>query len=558
MQIEVLTRETIQWLMGLKKNEFLKVNHEYQRAPVWKKHQEQMFIDSVFRGYSIPAFYFHHQKKTMGNLSHETLYIIDGQQRINALYRYYEGAYDLLDPQGDTKSKFKFPNFVQGKECPWAGKRFNDLNDQLKERFLQQKVVVYQITTDDEDEIRDLFIRLQGGIPLNAQEKRDSWPGKFADYVCELGGKHGVEKYPGHEFFTHLAKPSGGGSNKRKLAAQIAMLYFNRRETGLRSIDDIKSVNIDNFYHQKINFDSSSDETKRFEKILKLLIKTFQDPQDSKILKGKGHYAIGLVLLVDSLLDSHVRGWESKLRDAFIDFHKECLAATKAVKDDDSTDENQEYYNSYVRWASTQSDVADTIQKRHNFFVKKMLLLIDPTQKDHQRNFTSLDKEIIYYRDRQRCQVCQMRGVNDNSSAVPWDDAEIHHVNPHSEGGMTTLDNGALVHKSCHPRSVEDVAKFLSWWEESHRDKKDGGVEDTKKFPPPEGTVCRFKYGGEIHEGKIKNRKLVVKEREYLSFSAASCDLTGTSRNGWSDWWLALPDDFGREILADDWRRDTW
>ena len=43
-------------------------------------------------------------------------------------------------------------------------------------------------------------------------------------------------------------------------------------------------------------------------------------------------------------------------------------------------------------------------------------------------------------------------------------EAQIHHVNQHSEGWLTYLDNGALVHTMCRPRSAADVAAFALKW----------------------------------------------------------------------------------------------
>lgn len=550
MKIEVDIKKTIKWLVEHKKIDVLAPDHEYQRAPVWKPDQEKMFIDSVFRGYSIPAFYLHHEEVGIGEYASKRLNIIDGQQRINALYRYYEGAYTLLNPKD---AKFKFPNFAQDEDCPWAEKRYKDLNEDLKTFFLQQKVVIYFIKTDDENKkrdknkIRDLFIRLQGGTPLMPQEKRDSWPGEFTQYILDLGGKHGVDKYPGHDFFTNTAKPSGGESNKRKLAAQIAMLYFNKRET--RSFCDIKSVNIDQFYHQKIGFNRFAEETKRFEKILDMLAKKFTD---SKTLKGKGHYAIGLVLLVDSLEKDYSEGWKEKLHGAFIEFHKKYLAAAKSMKGDSDyqTNEDKEYYFSYVLLASTKTDVAGTIEKRHHFFVEKMLGFIKPIKKDPKRNFTNAEKELIYYRDKQICQVCKMRG---DSAVVAWSDAEFHHVKEHHRGGKSVISNGALVHKGCHPRAKEDVDSFCHWWE-SRQDENMDEKTEYLKFPPPEKTECRFKYQGVTYYGKIEQKKLIVESHgKYSSFSRASGEITGTSRNGWDDWELKLSGDAW--VGADSWRK---
>jgi len=61
-----------------------------------------MFIDSIFRGYSIPAFYFHKTKAARsGNVFYD---IVDGQQRIDAIKSFSEGAFALLDPDKDAGS----------------------------------------------------------------------------------------------------------------------------------------------------------------------------------------------------------------------------------------------------------------------------------------------------------------------------------------------------------------------------------------------------------------------------------------------------------------------
>ena len=62
---------------------------------------------------------------------------------------------------------------------------------------MNHKMVVYEITTNNGNEIRDLFIRLQGGTPLTPQDKRDSWPGNFTDFILKIGGKHREEQWPG-------------------------------------------------------------------------------------------------------------------------------------------------------------------------------------------------------------------------------------------------------------------------------------------------------------------------------------------------------------------------
>ena len=57
--------------------------------------QKKKLIDSVFRGYPIPLIYFHHIRQSAGKLVAERFEIIDGQQRINALAEYCDGAFKL-------------------------------------------------------------------------------------------------------------------------------------------------------------------------------------------------------------------------------------------------------------------------------------------------------------------------------------------------------------------------------------------------------------------------------------------------------------------------------
>ncbi|WP_423910293.1 hypothetical protein [Candidatus Spongiihabitans sp.] len=68
MEIEVQTDETIEWLIDWKKDDILQVDYEYQRAPVWKPNQEQMFIDSVSEAILFPRFIFTRKKEVLENL----------------------------------------------------------------------------------------------------------------------------------------------------------------------------------------------------------------------------------------------------------------------------------------------------------------------------------------------------------------------------------------------------------------------------------------------------------------------------------------------------------
>jgi Protein of unknown function DUF262/HNH endonuclease len=438
--------KTVSQLLDLRKANMLVVNPEYQRGAVWTLPQQKKLVDSVLRGYHIPLIYLHYIKRQVAGITQEGYEVIDGQQRINSLYLYTEGQFKLFDPIAD-EAEARFPSFIKEMPCDWGGKLFDDLTPERRQKFLDTELSVVLIETEIPNEARDLFIRLQGGMPLNSQEKRDAWPGNFTEFILKIGGKPELLKYPGHDFFKVVMKAKNSNrGNFRQLAAQIVMLYLTRRETDGERLCDTNRDAIDTFYYRHLTFDMQSPEVRRFKDILDLLTQLLGDGKRSKVI---GHEAIHLVLLVDSLLDAYTRGWTAHFAEAFDKFRHEFAEAKKTRFEDNPS----EYWRKYGELTRVNSDRADNILRRHQFYAEKMYGWLSPVLKDPQRGFDPIEREIIYYRERKRCQVC--------GSDVLWSDHEIHHVDGHAQGGKTVLENGALVHKHCHPkgRAAEQFAK---------------------------------------------------------------------------------------------------
>jgi hypothetical protein len=429
---------TVGELLELQRKQILQVNPEYQRGAVWKQAQKKKLVDSVLRGYQIPLIYLHHIKRNAGGFAQDALEVIDGQQRINALYEFSEGAFQLFDPVQD-EAEARFPSFVKQKPCPWARCDFSRLGPDWQQTFLDKQLAIAYIETDDPNEARDLFVRLQAGMPLNAQEKRDAWPGQFTEFILKIGGKPEVARFPGHDFFKNVmkAKPSQDRGKTRQLAAQMAMLFLARRRSDGERYCSINARAIDDFYYENLDFDASSTEAKRFTEILDKLDDLLRDQKRPNVQR---HEAIHLMLLVDSLWDEYTRAWEKDLPEAFDHFREQLSHA----KNTSSEEQPHEYWLRYGVLTRTNSDRGDTIRQRHHFFMREMLKHMDVEIKDPDRSFGPIEREIVYFRDKKRCQVCD--------SEVKWDEAEIHHVDEHASGGETALDNGVLVHRACHPK----------------------------------------------------------------------------------------------------------
>lgn len=443
--------KTVGGLLKLRKAKMLVANPEYQRGEVWTVIQKKRLIDSVLRGYPIPLIYLHHIKTEVEGAKREDFEVIDGQQRIAALDEFKEGAFRLFDPKRDAEEA-RFPSFIEEQPCPWGGKAFEDLSSDLQKAFLETPLSVVMIQTDLPNEARDLFIRLQAGMPLNSQEKRDAWPGNFTEFVLKIGGKPQIAKYPGHDFFNDVMNASKAKRGEfRQLAAQIMMLLLTRRESGGDKLCDINRDAIDNFYYKHLDFDPVGSEAKRIREVFDLLRQLLGDGKRSKVIK---HEAIHVVLLVDSLLDDYTRGWTDNFADAFDRFRTDVASAKKHRFESVPP----EHWVLYAQHTRVNSDRADIISRRHQFFTEKMHSHLSLVLKDPVRIFGTVERELIYARDKKKCQVC--------GADVFWSDHEIHHVNEHHKGGATSIDNGALVHRKCHPKG-EKAAVFAKKWKDT-------------------------------------------------------------------------------------------
>ena len=433
------TTMTVGEILNLYKRNMLRVDPEYQRGEVWTEAQQQYFIDSVLRGYHIPLIYLHYiPGERIHNLTTgDQFYIIDGQQRIRALYLFSEGALRLLDPK---KHQGRFPASLQEAPCPWASRTILTLDEGTYDKFFETTLSVAKIETDKDDEVRDLFIRLQGGKSLTSQEQRDAWPGEFGSFVFSLAGKKDIARYPGDVFFDKLVSMKIRTPRIRQLAAQMFMVFRRHYDSG--GFCDINRKAVDTFYLNHVTFDSRSNLAQGFVSALTTLMELLGDGKRPKIV---GHQAIHLVLLTHALSDdSYVSSsWRDGFAAAFDEFTDR---VNKAKKTKDDTDA---YWSRYGRWTTMRTDAESTIRLRHEFFSKRMLEFVQPRLKDPRRLFGTLEKQIIYMRDQKMCQVCM--------EEVLWNEAEFHHVVLHSTGGHTDIENGVLVHSACHPKHDQAV-----------------------------------------------------------------------------------------------------
>ncbi len=63
---------------------------DWQREDVWDRQRKQDLVDSILKDWKLPKFYF---VKT----GEEQYEVVDGQQRLNAIFEFYDGDLRLSD-----------------------------------------------------------------------------------------------------------------------------------------------------------------------------------------------------------------------------------------------------------------------------------------------------------------------------------------------------------------------------------------------------------------------------------------------------------------------------
>lgn len=132
---------------GFVKNSSLLFIPEYQReGEVWTPRKKKLFIDTIIKGWRIPKIYLNNPD---GSKEYE---IVDGQQRIHTILDFVAGDFKIEKEDGSKVS-------------------FEKLDSSIQQNILNYKIDVEVIHEATDDEVSELFSRLQEGVGLNSAEK---------------------------------------------------------------------------------------------------------------------------------------------------------------------------------------------------------------------------------------------------------------------------------------------------------------------------------------------------------------------------------------------------
>lgn len=178
-------------------NNVISFDYPIQRAGgQWDDLQKSLLIHSVACDYPVPPLYALAQNEIVGDKEVQIYYILDGKQRLTNLRSYILGEYRL----DEETPLFK----IEGQEYNLAKYKFDELPDNVKDAILDFTLDIFKIEEADDDEIEDMFFRLNNGTPLSAQQKAKAKMG--AESAIRLQGltKHSLMN--DNAVFTNLQK----------------------------------------------------------------------------------------------------------------------------------------------------------------------------------------------------------------------------------------------------------------------------------------------------------------------------------------------------------------
>lgn len=181
----------------------------FQRGFVWNKAQMDRFIESLLLGYPIPGIFLVKQS------SNNRMLVLDGQQRLITLRRFYEGIHE--------KREFSLQNVGS----QFRGLTYKSLDDSLRfkldDSYLQATIVATDGSAEVNDAIYQIFERLNaGGTQLTAHEIRVALSaGPLIAYLEELNNL---------ESWRELYGRKNSRLRDQELILRILALYLNSDE----------------------------------------------------------------------------------------------------------------------------------------------------------------------------------------------------------------------------------------------------------------------------------------------------------------------------------------
>ncbi len=329
-RVSRLQNSSVQYLYSIRDE--IQMDPDYQRAgDVWDLAKRQLLIDSVINQFDIPKLYFRDFFPSSEEIDGRVVKyaIIDGKQRLEALWGFLDGKFPLSDDF----------EYLENLSAPAAGLTYSELaqrQPRLAALFTSRSLDIVTIQFKDVELVEEMFSRLNEAVPLNAAEKRNAFGGPLPQVIKSLAKA---------AFFIKKLPFSNRRYRHYDLSAKF--LYFEYEGGPV----DTKKAYLDQFVrgHRDESIESFKELEKTCRHRLRALDRIFGD--SDPLLRSVG--MVALYYLVAQ--HAQEQGWIEELsRGTLLEFN-ERRATNRRIAEESITEANYELLE-FDRYAQSPND----------------------------------------------------------------------------------------------------------------------------------------------------------------------------------------------------------
>ncbi|MBK6293005.1 MAG: DUF262 domain-containing protein [Rhodoferax sp.] len=417
---------TIADLMNRHEKKELNLSPTFQRKSVWRDRDRHLLIESLLRGFPIPAIFLY-QRNEAGRLCYD---VIDGKQRLESILRFVGS----LRPAFTVKAMF--PGFDAPQQVNATSLKRNKSHMTLiRSHLLQYRIPVVQVNGDLSD-IVELFVRINStGKPLTPQEKRNA-------------------KYSGSD----LLQAATSLANKLEPKLDALGVFNAAQKSRMKHVEFCAEIILSMHQGDVLNKKAAVDRVMAAKAMpvaqlkkstaaafttISLVARMFPELASTRFKQTVDFYT--LVVLVGKLqaegailIERHRNAMAWDLLKAFgveVDRMREQQRKVQGAGD------GQENYRDYLMTVSQMTD--DISQRRHREKLLRGILGSVFASRDGQRGFSPEQRRLLWNSSAdKRCTECGVK--------LSWGNFSVDHVDPHSRGGRSALENAALICQPCN------------------------------------------------------------------------------------------------------------
>lgn len=413
--------KTVTDLVNLYKDKVLNLQPGFQRQSVWSERDRAKLIDSMLRNYPLPSVFFYRRQEN-GKIFYD---VIDGKQRIESILMFMgvmRGRYSL---------KTQLPQQDKEQRIDWRS---------LNRQKLQHLVTGYRLPVIEVDgdmgDIIDVFVRINStGKALTPQEKRRAnyYNSPFLKEADRLARRH-------ESYFTANKILSAGQIGRMKHVEVICELMLSVHQGDVIN----KKAALDRVMKAKsFNAKDISKASKRTTVTLNRIRRMFPKLSSTRLSKVTDFYSLAMLV---SKFETEGMILTDKNRnrlawDILVAFSNRVDALRDRQRKLGNVKPEEDLYRQYLQTVLQATDEYNQRKAREDILRRLIGTLF--AKKDSQRGFTPEQRRLLWNTAANRkCVGC--------SKSLSWEDFTLDHIDAHSKGGRSRLDNAALMCRGCN------------------------------------------------------------------------------------------------------------